>query len=323
MALLLNSSASPCMNPSSGPIPDGQPLETTIGALLIGTFLGLVLFGIAAHQAWRYFIFGTDTKLLRGWVSSIMIMETLHSVFCMHMCYHFLMESHSHTGILTGRVWSGNMLGIFTGLIILLCQSFLSRYVLHFWTRHGWSIVFPALVLSLGQFALVTAATVLLYLWPADLDTFAIRLLNCTHSALAVAANVILAVAFSYRLLSQRTGFQKTGSVIRLLILYTIHGGILIFMMALVSLIVTFVLPKSQIFTAIDIAATKIYTNMLLAIINARSNNDADTQATNHGVENFTDDTGGSLGWLCKRTTVIASYAATSSGSPSYLPEVS
>ncbi|TBU40954.1 hypothetical protein BD309DRAFT_306876 [Dichomitus squalens] len=92
-------------------------------------------------------------------------------------------------------------------------------------------------------------------------------------------------------------------------------------MMALVSLIVTFVLPKSQIFTAIDIAATKIYTNMLLAIINARSNNDADTQATNHSVENFTDDTGGSLGWLCKRTTVIASYAATSSGSPSYLPE--
>ncbi|TBU40953.1 hypothetical protein BD309DRAFT_869251 [Dichomitus squalens] len=89
MALLLNSSASPCMNPSSGPSPDGQPLETTIGALLIGTFLGLVLFGIAAHQAWRYFIFGTDTKLLRGWVSSIMY-----------------------------------MLGIFTGLIIVLCQRY-------------------------------------------------------------------------------------------------------------------------------------------------------------------------------------------------------
>ena len=41
------------------------------------------------------------------------------------------------------------------------------------------------------------------------LAEFGSQLLNCTHSALAVAANVILAVALSYRLLSQRTGFQK------------------------------------------------------------------------------------------------------------------
>ena len=42
MALLLNISDSPCMDSSRGPAAEAQSLGTTIGALLIGTFFGLM-----------------------------------------------------------------------------------------------------------------------------------------------------------------------------------------------------------------------------------------------------------------------------------------
>ncbi len=122
-------------------VSDVQTLDGTVGALLIGTFIGLMyelrdrfsdirranpegrLYGCAAHQAWRYFVsVAEDGRLLQVWVrfrfvgvatnfqgslalnpqmSLIMyasshitfvyatmgyrLLETLHSVFCIHM----------------------------------------------------------------------------------------------------------------------------------------------------------------------------------------------------------------------------------------------
>ncbi|KAM5541610.1 hypothetical protein V8D89_004800 [Ganoderma adspersum] len=174
-------------------------------------------------------------------------------------------------------VWSQN------GLIILTCQSRSHNCLFH--GQASSPVASILVLLSGGQLAVATSATILwsvfsgyylvLKLTNGDRnlgpkngsDTPLISALNCTQSVLVVAANAVLTSALCYRLLTQRTGYPKTSSLIREITRYTSQGGIFLSVHASQGL----VFPNSQICSAIDIAATKIYTNVLLAIINSKS----------------------------------------------------
>ncbi|KAI1789860.1 hypothetical protein LXA43DRAFT_543251 [Ganoderma leucocontextum] len=167
----------------------------------------------------------SDGRLMQVWMFLIMLLETLHSVFCIHMCYYFLIYNRSNNDSTAARVWSQNTLGIFTGLIILLCQSFISRCIYSLWSKYGSLVIVATLLLSVGQFVAATSVTILLYLGPGNDSTSLIRALNCVHSGLVVAANLVLTSALCYRLLTRRTGHYKTGSLIREITRYTSQGG--------------------------------------------------------------------------------------------------
>ncbi|KAM5544661.1 hypothetical protein V8D89_001559 [Ganoderma adspersum] len=58
-------------------LPKIPPLDNTFGAVLIGTFVGLMLYGITLHQSYRYFhMYPADLPILRFLVSFVLYVST-------------------------------------------------------------------------------------------------------------------------------------------------------------------------------------------------------------------------------------------------------
>ncbi|KAM5540660.1 hypothetical protein V8D89_005691 [Ganoderma adspersum] len=68
------------------------PLDKTFGAFLLGTFLGLILYGLIIQQAYRYYrTFQSDDSFIRLLVAVVLAFETLHTALTMYLwyCYYY------------------------------------------------------------------------------------------------------------------------------------------------------------------------------------------------------------------------------------------
>ncbi|KAI0788115.1 hypothetical protein C8Q74DRAFT_1216585 [Fomes fomentarius] len=84
------------------------PVSQTLGAYLLGTFLGTILYGFALHQAYRYArLFPKDYPLIRILVAAVL--------------YYYLVSNYFNTGdVLARSVWSLNTVPI---LVLSGCKS--------------------------------------------------------------------------------------------------------------------------------------------------------------------------------------------------------
>ncbi|KAL1938060.1 hypothetical protein VTO73DRAFT_12071 [Trametes versicolor] len=88
-------------------LPSPPPLDNTFGAFLLGTFLGLVLYGVTIHQAYRYIrLYHNDGILVKVFVVCIFVVETLQISTCMHTCYFYLVTNYFDPQALARGVWS-------------------------------------------------------------------------------------------------------------------------------------------------------------------------------------------------------------------------
>ncbi|KAI0259423.1 hypothetical protein BC834DRAFT_633878 [Gloeopeniophorella convolvens] len=62
--------------------------EGMLGGALIGSFASFTLFGMTVLQAHRYFISSQgDSRMLKLQVSTVLLLETVHSAFCAYGVY--------------------------------------------------------------------------------------------------------------------------------------------------------------------------------------------------------------------------------------------
>ncbi|KAI9064968.1 hypothetical protein FKP32DRAFT_1675156 [Trametes sanguinea] len=121
-----NSTLPPGLNPLD--LFPGVDVTETFGAVLIGTFVSLTLFGVNLHQTFRYFcLFPKDAPSLVFVVVLTFALEILHTIMGMHICYYYLVESFFFpTNLLTG-VWSIKLLTLNMGSVIIVSQCFFAR----------------------------------------------------------------------------------------------------------------------------------------------------------------------------------------------------
>ncbi|KAL7277968.1 hypothetical protein ACG7TL_007921 [Trametes sanguinea] len=100
------------------------------GAILVGCYLGLVIYGVIVYQTYSYFkAYPDDHLYLKCLVTSVLLWESCHAVLCMDICYHFLVTNYSNAAALLKGHISINMLPLFTGLSVISCQIFFMRRV--------------------------------------------------------------------------------------------------------------------------------------------------------------------------------------------------
>ncbi|PIL32273.1 hypothetical protein GSI_05518 [Ganoderma sinense ZZ0214-1] len=74
--------------------PPGTPvvpsLDTTFGAITIGTFVGLALCGHSLNQATHYFRkYTKDPLIIKCIIGFLVVLNMFHSIGCMHASYHY------------------------------------------------------------------------------------------------------------------------------------------------------------------------------------------------------------------------------------------
>ncbi|KAG2012234.1 hypothetical protein CC2G_012267 [Coprinopsis cinerea AmutBmut pab1-1] len=244
-------------------------LDNTLGAAFVGMVVAATLHGVSCVQALYYFTHQTDrwpTKLLVG---SVMFFDTVHQALITHTVYTYVVTDWGNPRMLDNLVWSLLVEVLFNGLTAFLVQSFLTMRV---WKMSSRNYLLTGLVslLVVAEFVCVLVFTAV----SMRLETFTklanLEALSITVNALAAAGDVLITAALCTILHRSRTGFQRSDTMINKLILFSVNTGFLTSLCAVASLISITVAGHTFLYIAFFFCIGRLYTNSLLATLNAR-----------------------------------------------------
>lgn len=274
-------------------------LDGTIGAAFMGMVLAAALHGVSCVQAWYYYNHQTDnwpTKLL---VASVMIFDTVHQALITHTVYTYSITYWGNPAQLGLLVWSLLVEVLFNGLTAVLVQSFLTMRV---WRLSNRSYLLTGVLVLLvaAEFVCVIVFTAI----SIRLETFArlanLEALSVTVNALAAAGDVLIAASLCTILHKSRTGFRKSDNMINKLIIFSVNTGFLTSLCACASLISITVAGHTFIYIAFFFCIGRLYTNSLLATLNARKSirgtDEGGINSTSEGFSMSARDTNHKLG---------------------------
>ncbi|KAL1949768.1 hypothetical protein VTO73DRAFT_8649 [Trametes versicolor] len=305
MSLASNTTATSAAGAGPLPLMPSVPaLDNTFGAVLIGTCIGLIFYGLTAHQTYRYFrLYPNDVSVLKVLVTVLMCvglrswhafvapltqspcrsLETFHTTLCIHMwySYYYLTTNYFNPVSLLSGVWSLRLIPVVTGTVIFVCHSFYARRVYLIGGLYR-PLVAIVILLMFGELSFVVASTTEAFLQPSFASWEHFTWLISAGFGCAVGADVVLTSALTFVLHRSRTGFKSTDSMIDVLIVYTINTATLpayytpltwllaLRLFSVLSLVFAVVFPNNLIYVALNMVSTRSYANSVLAVLNSR-----------------------------------------------------
>ncbi|KIP05948.1 hypothetical protein PHLGIDRAFT_479385 [Phlebiopsis gigantea 11061_1 CR5-6] len=248
-------------------------LELLVGPLLVLICFALILFGVFTFQVYFYwFTYEDDIRALRILVLVLWILECLHTCFCIHLLYTYLVvDFHNPEGILQ-VVWSAGVTVFLEVFIVSGAQGF---YILRIWQLSGHNILAtapPAFALFCRiAFGFATGSLLYCYrTWPEFREhTGSLFTLNCGLT-LAAFVDLLTTAILSYYLRRNMHGFERTRHVLQKLIFYTVNTGALTMVFSIAILFTFNFVTKSLMFAGMVEVVSKLYANSMLAMVNAR-----------------------------------------------------
>ncbi|KAI9060764.1 hypothetical protein FKP32DRAFT_1595086 [Trametes sanguinea] len=250
----------------------GVTLGNTIGYMLIGTFVSLVLYGVGVLQVYRYIqLYPKDSAIIKTIVFLVMILETFHSILPMHTCYYYLVSNFGSEMAAQDTVWSINLLPVVASVTTLASQLFFARRVSLIGTFH--KVVAFTAILSL------TAAVGLSI--PISVRAFTLKqtavFVTETHQwisatlALAALADYMLSGAIICALVRSRDVYTRTCTTkFEYFTLYLVNTGLLTGIIHGLSAIFAIKWPNDLLWSSVGLIAIKLYAITLLAVLNSR-----------------------------------------------------
>ncbi|KAI0366960.1 hypothetical protein BV20DRAFT_1055129 [Pilatotrama ljubarskyi] len=323
-SLLTNQSATPATTEGAiqagATLPAIPSLDSSFGALLIGTCFGLMLYGLTVHQAYRYFrLYPTDTVFLRSLVTFALLLETAHSVCSMHVIYYYLVTNYANPGALLEDVWSLRTLTWLSGLAIVLAQGFYARRV--YMIGQGWRFLVAAavtlIIIELG-FVIggtfsgphISAATVEGFILATIIEYRRVAWLVSVVYGITAPCDILLTGSLIWVLLKKRTGFKRTDALISVIIVYTVNTGLVTGIFSFITFLFALIMPDNLVYIGISFFGAKLYVTSVLAVLNSR-------RELNDGILNGFDCTSFDLEELPKLRTPSAFGASLQFGANS------
>ncbi|EIW57920.1 uncharacterized protein TRAVEDRAFT_48943 [Trametes versicolor FP-101664 SS1] len=239
------------------------PMGPNYGALLVGTFLSLILYGVELHQVYRYIrLYGRDHVFLKCYVGFLFILDTFHTTICVHSIYWYLVVNYFDPIKLETPVWSLNLQGCTMAAVIVTCQTFYARRVYLLDRRLRPLVAVLAAVqpsplkgqpLDLTSIMSDQSRCFPVRFILGNLTT--LRQLTWLQSAglgLVITVDVASTSVLTASLHRSRTGFKGTDNMIDVLIAYALYTGFLTNFAAIACLSLDRAAPGKMLFIAAD-----------------------------------------------------------------------
>lgn len=118
-----------------------EHMNSTFGAMLIGSFITMVIYGITTLQMYFYYLsFPKDSYWIKLLVALIWFLDTLHVIFMCHAIHSYLITGFGNLAALASGTWS-----LYTSIAINVgraisdrCPSGMTR------RRCSWHLLFKA-----------------------------------------------------------------------------------------------------------------------------------------------------------------------------------
>ncbi|KAH9886291.1 hypothetical protein C8Q73DRAFT_285947 [Cubamyces lactineus] len=246
------------------------PLDNTFGAMLLGMFIGLMIYGVNLHQAYRYFRrYPRDSLILKALVLVVSTMDTAAAVLSINPCYQNLIGDFFHPEDLLYTSWNTAIFPLCTAAVMLPCQSFFAWRVWRLAPKFRIMVVVTG-VLYIGELTVFIVATYKLSKISHILETTKVMRMITAASISGLAADSMLTAALIVVLHRSRTGFKRTDSKIDVLIMYSVNTGFLTGVFNMLYVIFAYTKPYSMLYVATTFIGVKMYTATLLAALNSR-----------------------------------------------------
>ncbi|KAI6146170.1 hypothetical protein BKA82DRAFT_297984 [Pisolithus tinctorius] len=240
-----------------------------LGPLLIALVLSGILCGCALVQTYVYYkLFPKDSWKLRTLVAFEMTFQTIHLALLLLGMWQTVMTDYAQRPQILVVAITAIISTVFGGPIAFCTQAFFVFRLYTFSHKKALPIFCSFLVITQFIFTLmvsistVVARKLLLQSW----HWFIISALF-----VAVCADTAIAVSMSYYLKANEMGFRRTSRVVDRMVLYIMATGIITSISALASAISFLVAPGVYIWLGSFIVGSGLYTNSLLAALNARA----------------------------------------------------
>ncbi|KAI0704358.1 hypothetical protein BC835DRAFT_1410417 [Cytidiella melzeri] len=251
---------------------DALDVASFIGPLLVEICFALILYGVFCAQVYYWWCTYKDSLLVRIIIWSLLILETVHVGFCIHVLYWYFIVNFSNVDGLEEIAWS---FGITVYLEVMISATVQGFYLLRIWRlRRQTPVVCVIVLFLLGRVGLAFRTTSFAY----EFSTWAGLLgASYTHTpinvgwALNVAVDAMITfVLASYLYLDRSVARKSTKNLINKLAHYAISTGALT-LMASTAIFITFnARSHSLVFGGLLEILTKLYANSMLAMMNAR-----------------------------------------------------
>lgn len=245
-------------------------LSNTLGALLIGIVITAALYGLTTLQTYQYFrTSSADPYLFKATIFLLWILDTVHEVLIVQSLWTYVIVDFGNTTAINTP--TKPLLGSLTvsGFMEYILKSLFCRRV---WRLSGgnWFMVAPIILFSTAEFVGAIVFTVI----GGNLNSFAaLRHLSIdlyVGIGSAAAADIVIAGSQVFLLLKHRTGFRRTNSIVRSLVMYSVNTGLLTSVVAVACFVTFAAMPNTFVYLALYNQLPKLLINAYLATLNAR-----------------------------------------------------
>ncbi|OCH90034.1 hypothetical protein OBBRIDRAFT_835316 [Obba rivulosa] len=248
-------------------------LDSTLGAGLIGLVIAAALYGITNVQMYMYFKrYNEDSLFLKVMFAFLWILDTLHQILITQSIYTYAVTRFGNAAALEVPTWSFLVNVVVTGVSDV--STVFSQIVE---IGKNYLITVPVMIVAIASLvgSICEASFAAFSLLSTYLIIFDRSLYHqswCLYIGLAsgAVADVLLASSLVVLLWRKRTGFARTDSLVRVLMLYTINSGVLTSVCAIMCFVTFTIMPNNFIYYALFMVLPKLLLNSLLASYNAR-----------------------------------------------------
>ncbi|KAJ2915064.1 hypothetical protein MD484_g5346, partial [Candolleomyces efflorescens] len=268
------------LNPALGCTPT-YDLGPYTGAIFLGTFFSMALWGVATMQLILFFAskYPGDSWRLKTLVLWVWAMDTVHKG---------LIIAGNYKDLVSGRVINPTgpnkemiLTHIATSWVAVPVQLFFMYRIWRFQSRIRWFFVIPLAPCIAFHFAMGFVLTTVNWIRhnnPEAIPRSVMLNLVIANMVVVAAADVLLAIGLcillwsTYREVVSGTAGAKSGaSMVQRLLLLTINTGIWTALFGLITMATSIRYPQNLIHIAFCFIISPVYLNMLLANLNARS----------------------------------------------------
>ncbi|GJE99932.1 hypothetical protein PsYK624_162080 [Phanerochaete sordida] len=248
-------------------VPPASVLNETLGALLLGGFARILLYGVFCQQCFTFFRrFSREGAMLKYSIWALLFLSSLHIAFTIHPVYILLVSSVGKI-LVPGQVpWSVAASTIVTMASDLIVRSWF-MYRVWILSDRCLALIVPPLVCQLFIVAVAARVIILGTLYqPQNISDLFLTIL-----AVIVVTDFYVAVCvcwFMYR--RGQNASSRTRSLLKTLTVYIINSGLVTSAFWLVCMITHATMPRNFVFLAFLSPVTGLYENCLLASLNAR-----------------------------------------------------
>ncbi|KAJ7155718.1 hypothetical protein C8R46DRAFT_991043 [Mycena filopes] len=246
----------------------------TLGALLVGGSIGLVLSGIVTVQCIVFYkLYPNEVRIRKLMVLAVWLLDLLHSIFIVVSLYDYFIHFFGDFKRIDIIPWSVALSVVVTAIQTMIVHWYFAHKIYKS-SGQNWWITAPIVLLAfLRLFAASVSTTEMIKLqryavfnekYPGWIFT--------TGLSLSASVDIIITAWLCYFLqkMRRRTASTPMAQVVDTITLYTLENGFLTCVTTTASLICWLAMPDNLVFLGLHFVIGKLYANSLLISLNTR-----------------------------------------------------